>query len=353
MPVLTETEARALVARAFVNAGVTPPDMAEAAAHHLVLTEMMGITTHGLARVGSYIGRIAAGGIDPAALPEVTELAPALLQMDGRDALGASVAQIATLRTMKAARETGIAACFVRRGTHFGAVAPCLWIAAEAGFASFITANSALVGADPRAAVAVVEMLLELGVVSDEDVLLADPGPHVPPEVSGARRILDVGLGDVVDRLGFGRDRMNGLHQRRPSVAKLERLEVDEHAAHLDHLGKLVLGDARRLVVDDAGDARPGLGLGVVKGQLLIHQVFPFWGWGGRSGFKPPKSEGAAQNARFPQISQVARVNSSTRIGPLPCARPQGSQTQLVISCTRARARPWCASPCGRPGRPR
>lgn len=143
MPVLSETEARALVARAFVRAGVSPPDMAEDAARHLVLTEMMGISTHGLARVGSYIGRIAAGGIDASAVPVVTAPAPALLQMDGCDALGAAVAQTATARTMEAARQTGIAACFVRRGTHFGAIAPCLWIAAEVGFASFITANSA------------------------------------------------------------------------------------------------------------------------------------------------------------------------------------------------------------------
>lgn len=149
MPVLTEAEARALVARAFARAGVTAPGMAEAAARHLVLTEMMGIPTHGLARVASYIGRIAAGGIDPAAVPVVTAPAPALLRMDARAGLGAGVAQIAVARTMEIARASGIGACFVRNATHFGAIAPLAWIAAEAGFASFVTANSAPMLAPP------------------------------------------------------------------------------------------------------------------------------------------------------------------------------------------------------------
>ena len=148
MPVLTETEARALVARAFSREGVRP-DLADAAATHLVLTEMMGISTHGLARVSSYIGRIRAGGVAPDALPVVTAPAPALLQIDAGAGLGAGVAQIVLARAIEAARQTGIAAAFVRNATHFGAVAPLNLIAAEQGFASFITANSAPMLAPP------------------------------------------------------------------------------------------------------------------------------------------------------------------------------------------------------------
>jgi LDH2 family malate/lactate/ureidoglycolate dehydrogenase len=148
MPVLTEQEAWALVARAFSREGVVAP-VAEAAATHLVLTEMMGISTHGLARVSSYIGRIRAGGVDPGALPVVTAPAPALLQIDARAGLGAGVAQIALAHVLEAARQTGIAAAFLRNATHFGAVAPLSWVAAEQGFASFITANSAPMLAPP------------------------------------------------------------------------------------------------------------------------------------------------------------------------------------------------------------
>ncbi|MDG3040190.1 Ldh family oxidoreductase [Roseicyclus marinus] len=148
MPVLTEQEARALVARAFARGGVCA-EVAEAAALHLTLTEMMGITTHGLSRVTSYLGRIAAGGIDAEAVPTITALAPALLQGDAGAGLGAGVVQMALARTMEAARETGVAACFLRNATHFGAIAPLGFIAAEQGFASFITANSAPMLAPP------------------------------------------------------------------------------------------------------------------------------------------------------------------------------------------------------------
>jgi LDH2 family malate/lactate/ureidoglycolate dehydrogenase len=148
MPVLTEQEARALTARAFARAGVVP-DLAEAAALHLTLTEMMGITTHGLSRVSSYVGRIRAGGIDAGARPLFEAVAPALIRGDAAQGLGAGVAQLALARTMEAAREAGIAACFLRNATHFGAIAPLSLVAAEAGFASLITANSAPMLAPP------------------------------------------------------------------------------------------------------------------------------------------------------------------------------------------------------------
>jgi LDH2 family malate/lactate/ureidoglycolate dehydrogenase len=149
MPRLSEDEARVLISRAFLQAGVSTLGIREAAASHLVLTEMMGIHTHGIARVSSYIARIRAGGIDPSAVPQAMHLAPALRLMDAKAALGVAVAQIALSEAMAAARSTGVAACFVRGATHFGAIAPCLWIAAEAGFASVITSNSAPMLAPP------------------------------------------------------------------------------------------------------------------------------------------------------------------------------------------------------------
>jgi len=145
---VTEAEARALVSRAFCRAGVAE-DMAEAAAAHLVLSEMMGISTHGLSRVAPILERIAAGGIDAGARPEVTAPAPALRRVDARDALGPAVAQMALAEGMAAARVAGMAGVFVRRATHLGALAPCLFVAAEAGFACLATSNSAPMLAPP------------------------------------------------------------------------------------------------------------------------------------------------------------------------------------------------------------
>ncbi|WP_439139555.1 Ldh family oxidoreductase [Roseicyclus sp.] len=149
MPILDETQARALVARAFAQAGVCAAGLAEDGAHALVLTEMMGITTHGMGRVGAYVDRLAAGGMNPAARLIVTAPAPALRLIDAQAGLGAGVALQALRIGMEAAREMGMAGVFIRNATHFGAIAPLLYIAAEAGFATIITSNTAPMIAPP------------------------------------------------------------------------------------------------------------------------------------------------------------------------------------------------------------
>lgn len=143
MPILQETEARALVARAFAQAGVSAPGLAEDGAQALVLTEMMGITTHGIGRVGAYVGRLAAGGMNPAAQLIVTAPAPALRLIDAQAGLGAGVAVQALRIGMDAARDMGMAGVFIRNATHLGAIAPLLYLAAEAGFAAIVTSNTA------------------------------------------------------------------------------------------------------------------------------------------------------------------------------------------------------------------
>jgi LDH2 family malate/lactate/ureidoglycolate dehydrogenase len=139
---LGEAAARDLAARAFARAGV-PERPAAHAAEILTLAEMMGIGTHGLARVRLYVDRIAAGGIDPAAILDVRAPAPALRLVDGRNGLGPATAREALSEAMTAAGELGLGAAFCRGGSHLGALAPCLWIAAEAGFACVMTTNTA------------------------------------------------------------------------------------------------------------------------------------------------------------------------------------------------------------------
>lgn len=138
----TEAEARDLAERAFLRAGIAERPAADTA-EILTLADMMGIGTHGLQRVADYLGRIRAGGIDPKASPCVTSLAPALRLVDGRHGLGPAIARRALDETLAAAREQGLGATFVRNGSHLGALAPYLWIAAESGFACVISTNAA------------------------------------------------------------------------------------------------------------------------------------------------------------------------------------------------------------------
>ena len=149
MPIVPEGQARDLVARAFHRAGVTTPGLAEDAAHSLVLAQMMGITSHGIGRVGDYVARLAAGGMKGAAKITVTAPAPALRLIDADAGLGAGVAVQALGHGMTAAREAGLSGTFIRNATHLGALAPLLYLAAEAGFAAIVTSNTAPMLAPP------------------------------------------------------------------------------------------------------------------------------------------------------------------------------------------------------------
>lgn len=139
---LSLAAATTLAVKAFVAAGV-PPKQAEAAAEILVLAEAMGITTHGLGRVTDYIGRIRAGGIDPTACGAVTRLLPALCRVDGANGLGPAVMQSALTEAITSASSCGVGAVFVGGSGHVGALAPYLYLAAEAGFAAFVTTTTA------------------------------------------------------------------------------------------------------------------------------------------------------------------------------------------------------------------
>lgn len=135
-------EAADLAASAFRRVGVTERD-AGAASELLVLAEAMGIKTHGLNRVPDYVTRILAGGIDPSARCIVDRPAPTLCHVDGNNGLGPAVARCALEAAMDAARAAGIGGAFVRNSSHIGALAPLLYLAAEAGFAAIITTNTA------------------------------------------------------------------------------------------------------------------------------------------------------------------------------------------------------------------
>lgn len=135
-------DARGLAAAAFRRAGAGETEAGDSA-EILTLAESMGIETHGLARVADYVGRIAAGGIDAGATPEVVTLAPALRLVDCKGGLGPAAARRALAEAMSAAGTLGVGAAFVRHGSHIGALAPYLWIAAEGGFASIVSTNTA------------------------------------------------------------------------------------------------------------------------------------------------------------------------------------------------------------------
>lgn len=138
---LTEAQLAGLAGAALAGLGLERQDAGDAA-RILVLGELMGLATHGVARIESYGERIDLGGIDPRPAIRVERAAPAIARVDGGNGVGPLVGMRALQAALGLARETGVGIALARASNHFGPVAPYSLIAAEAGFASIIGSNA-------------------------------------------------------------------------------------------------------------------------------------------------------------------------------------------------------------------
>ena len=140
-PALSESELLDLGTRAFQGLGL-PADDARKVAGILVTADLFGLATHGLSRIESYGERIAVGGIQARPEIKVERVAPAMVRVDGDNAVGPLVGMHALEAAMEAARECGVGVALARGSNHFGPISPYSLIAAEAGFASIIGSNA-------------------------------------------------------------------------------------------------------------------------------------------------------------------------------------------------------------------
>lgn len=138
---MTEEELRRLATAAFIGLGIAPDDAADAATI-LVLADLFGHHTHGVSRIESYGERISLGGINAAPSIAISSLAPAIVAVDGDNALGPVVGMRALRAAMERARELGVGVALARHSNHFGAIGPYCYLAAQQGFASIIGSNS-------------------------------------------------------------------------------------------------------------------------------------------------------------------------------------------------------------------
>ena len=141
MAVIAEGDLHSLAANALASCGMRREE-ALGAARILVLGDLLGIHTHGVARIESYAERIALGGIKAQPNIRVEHVAPTLARVDGDNGLGPLVGIRALQAAMAMARELGSGMAFARASNHFGAVAPYNLIAAEAGLATIAGSNS-------------------------------------------------------------------------------------------------------------------------------------------------------------------------------------------------------------------
>jgi LDH2 family malate/lactate/ureidoglycolate dehydrogenase len=110
---------------------------ARAIADTITAAERDDCQAHGLFRLPGYVSSVRSGKVTPDAVPEVHELAPAIVHVDGKNGFAPLALQIGRAPLTAKARQYGIAALAVTRMYHFAALWPEVEALAEAGLVAF------------------------------------------------------------------------------------------------------------------------------------------------------------------------------------------------------------------------
>lgn len=113
-------EGRRFARDALAAAGLRHED-AEAAARAMLFADLRGCESHGIVRLGAYIARIKAGGINPRPAIHVVADAPSTALVDGDNGMGHLVMQVAAAEAIRRAKATGVAWVGTKRSNHAGA----------------------------------------------------------------------------------------------------------------------------------------------------------------------------------------------------------------------------------------
>lgn len=136
---------RTALVRALVRAGVAE-DEALLQAENLLEGDLRGHPSHGARRLPLLVERIHRGLVTSGVPPTMTWTTESVLEVDGRDGLGAVVAHQAIDEISDRARSTGIALACVRKAHHVGMLAPHVERIAQGGMIAIaMTTSEALV----------------------------------------------------------------------------------------------------------------------------------------------------------------------------------------------------------------
>ena len=126
---------------AFLHAGL-PVDEAEISARVLIEADTMGLGTHGVVRIPSYIDRLRLGGVDANAGVSVDKRSRSLAIVDGGNGLGTVVATRALDVALEMVGDNGIAYVGCRNSNHLGALAPYGLRACDEGYVLIAGTNA-------------------------------------------------------------------------------------------------------------------------------------------------------------------------------------------------------------------
>ena len=110
---------RLAVARIFTGVGISN-EAALRASDVLCTADEMGIRSHGVVRLRSYVELLRSGHIDASAVPHVDSDDGAVVRVDGRNGLGLSIGPVACQLALEKAATYGTGWAYVRDSNHFG-----------------------------------------------------------------------------------------------------------------------------------------------------------------------------------------------------------------------------------------
>lgn len=120
----TDTKVLPSDLEAFVTAVLekygTDPAEGRIVAKNLVSADQRGIFSHGVARLGRYLGGIKDGYIIPGAESEITDTAATIAHIDAHHGLGQVASALATDLAIKKAEDFGVGMVTVKNSNHYG-----------------------------------------------------------------------------------------------------------------------------------------------------------------------------------------------------------------------------------------
>ena len=138
---ISATEAYRFIT-SILTANAVPAAHAATVAECLVAADLRGVDTHGLNRIPSYLERIRQGVLDATAAPTLTQVTPAVAQVDAHNGFGFVAAHQAMDAAISSARTLGIGMASVKHSNHFGMAAWIVQQAVDADMMAVVFTNS-------------------------------------------------------------------------------------------------------------------------------------------------------------------------------------------------------------------
>lgn len=138
MPTFTAEELRHIGTLLFTAAGA-PVEVAARVAESLVLSNLKGHDSHGIAQASGYVRAIRAGKLDPKAQPVILNETPTTALVDGKWGFGQVAAEYATNVLIQKAKQHAVSAVGIRNCNHIGRLGQYAEQAANAGIIAMIT----------------------------------------------------------------------------------------------------------------------------------------------------------------------------------------------------------------------